>query len=437
MGHDSEGSTRGNNTAESCYSRVIEPRLPLIYVFLSGLGFSLQNLVVKLLEELYGFKGSFQCVFARGITQLLFSSYLIYYDEDRRAGKGPKLFGDTWYVSTILFLRAFLGYFGIAFGFLAMEYIPMGDASVLVMLSPIVAALAGWVILGEPWKFPEFTATMLAVIGSILVVKPPFLFGYDKATGNEISSSDFLTGIIYALIAAFGAGFAFVFVRLLGTTAKMPWTNICFSQAIAQIILSPPNMYLFHQTVRFDVRWEIYGLITLGACIGCVSQVAMTVGMQREKSATASAMRMSDVGFGFLWQLLFTTDAVSMLSVIGALLVVSGIGIIILFKKADTIASKSCGKSEGQQDVEQEVEGVEMVEGAVVRHDEDHDLHHRNNHNVSENLRPLRRIVQMGLGKFRSSLLGKGSKKEEGPKPDSLRNAVTYSRLAIQDPEEG
>jgi hypothetical protein len=54
--------------------------------------------------------------------------------------------------------------------------------------------------------------------------------------------------------------------------------------------------------------------------------------MQREKSASASAMRTSDVVFGFIWQACFTSDDVQFLSVIGAGMVMAGVCIIVIFK---------------------------------------------------------------------------------------------------------
>ena len=70
--------------------------------------------------------------------------------------------------------------------------------------------------------------------------------------------------------------------------------------------------------------------------------------MQREKSAAATAMRMSDVVFGFVWQSLFTQDPVSILSVTGAVLVASSILIVIVFKQKSP-PEKSC-----ERDVELE-----------------------------------------------------------------------------------
>ena len=54
--------------------------------------------------------------------------------------------------------------------------------------------------------------------------------------------------------------------------------------------------------------------------------------MQREKSASASAMRTSDVVFGFIWQAFFTSDDVQLLSVLGAGMVMAGVCIIVIFK---------------------------------------------------------------------------------------------------------
>jgi len=56
-------------------------------------------------------------------------------------------------------------------------------------------------------------------------------------------------------------------------------------------------------------------------------------------------MRMSDVVFGFIWQVLFTHDnVVSFYSIFGALLVISSIFVLILNKESPAAAAKSKGK---------------------------------------------------------------------------------------------
>jgi drug/metabolite transporter (DMT)-like permease len=201
-----------------------------------------------------------------------------------------------------------------------------GDAQVLVMMSPLWAAMAGFLVLGEPWRFPEFCATMVSLFGACLVAKPSIIFGQQSAPVSAI-------GVIFAISSSVSAASAFICVRILGTTAKMPWANVCLAQALGQIGLSAVILPLTRQGVDFHLSRYHACLVLGGAFVGAWSQIAMTVGMQREKSATATAMRMSDVAFAFLWQTIFTSDDANLLSVCGALLVTSSILIIVVFKK--------------------------------------------------------------------------------------------------------
>lgn len=314
-------------------SPYLTSRLPLFYVFLSGIGFSFQTLIIKVLAE-RGFHASFQCIFFRGFVQFLLASYFVYYDTDRLAGKGPSLFGNSSYVKLMLFLRSFVGFGGIAFSFLAVELIPMGDATVLIMLSPLITAILSYFILGEPWRLPELVATLVSLTGVVMVAKPPSIFG-----GNVTETGSFYKGVGYGLVSAVSAAFAYLFVRILGTTAKMPWSNVCFSQSIAQMVLSIPCLYIFGQHIQLDIGAFKFGMLILGGTIGAWSQILMTMGMQREKSAAATGMRMSDVAFGYLWQVLFTADALSLLSLGGAALVASSILIILYFKEGSSAGS--------------------------------------------------------------------------------------------------
>jgi hypothetical protein len=85
----------------------------------------------------------------------------------------------------------------------------------------------------------------------------------------------------------------------------------------------------------------------MAGLVGGPSQILMTIGMQREKSGATTAMRMSDVFFSFIWQAIFTADAVSGYSVIGAMLVLFSIVIILVFKKSAVVVDvEGDGKDE-------------------------------------------------------------------------------------------
>jgi drug/metabolite transporter (DMT)-like permease len=316
--------------------------IPLFLVFLSGLGFSIQGLVIKHLAEAYDFHGSYELILVRGMIQITVSCCFIY--NNKRNGEVAKLFGDSPLASKMLLCRAVLGFFGMSFAFLSIEHMPLADASVILMQSPIVAAILGYVVLGEPWRLAEFTATFISMIGTVLITRPPFIFNalgvHVASDGENYSSTSDAMGPLYGVIAAFAAGGSFVAVRVLGTTAKMPWANVSLAASLGQFLLSIPFVLLSGQGLLVSGGTAPWLLLAAGGTIGTFSQIAMTYGMQREKSASAAGMRSSDILFAFIWEALFTNDRVTALSVAGAVLVLAGVMIIVIFKSSTLAAEK-------------------------------------------------------------------------------------------------
>ena len=301
--------------------------LPLFLVFLSGVGFSIQSLLIKLLA-ISGFKNSFEAIILRGFCQSCIAAYFIHRSHVNESQASVKIFGDSRELRLLLALRSTVGFGGIAFAFLAVEKLPIGDSTVLVMLSPVFTSVLAACILKEPWEIPEFCATMISLMGAALVAKPSFLF-----ESTDFESLD-PVGVTYGLCAAVSAAAAYICVRMLGTSHVMPWANVCFAQSLGQVIYSIPCAPIFGQVLTLDVTTYQIVLLVCGAILGALSQVSMTIGMQREKSATATAMRTSDVLFGFLWQAIFTNESFDYLSIVGALLVTGSIFIIIIYKRA-------------------------------------------------------------------------------------------------------
>jgi drug/metabolite transporter (DMT)-like permease len=214
-------------------------------------------------------------MFFRGGIQASVSALFIM--RDRRMGDTTKLFGDTNYTSLVLLARTILGFVGMAFSFLAVEYMPVADASVLVMQSPVLAAILSYFILGEPWRLAEFIATIISMIGVVMISRPSFLWKFIDPTYTEDEVYSAL-GPVYGMLGALGAGGAFVSVRMLGTTAKMPWPNVTFAASLGQFLLSAPMIFLSGQTLRLDIAWWKWALLLTGGVVGTFSQFAMTIG---------------------------------------------------------------------------------------------------------------------------------------------------------------
>lgn len=100
--------------------------------------------------------------------------------------------------------------------------------------------------------------------------------------------------------------------------------------------MAGPCILLSGQGFHLNLTYLQFCIVFIGGFIGAWSQIAMTIGMQREKSASATAMRMSDVIFGYCWQVAFTNDDIIILSIIGTCLIAGSVLIVVLSKQLNS-----------------------------------------------------------------------------------------------------
>jgi len=342
---------------KSCYRLLSEMSFfPLFLVFLSGIGFSTQALVIKKLTSHYDFTSSSQIVFFRGFVQLIISFFLVL--RNSRSTATPltlsSFFGAKRTTTYVLLTRATFGYIGICGSFYSLLTIPMGDSTTLIMLSTIWSSLLAVFFLGEKGTCYLLMAIPTAFVGVILIVQPSFIFA-----GSSLNP----TGVLAAIIGSGGAAIAYICVRMLGTSSPMYWSAVTFNQGLGQTVYAVPTLYLLNQTFVWDAH--IIAACCLLGVIGTASQACMTMGMQREKSALTSVMRMSDILASFCFQLAFTDETANAVTVGGAALVVSGVLIILWGKwKESKIVERSDDKlplTAVEENDDEEDEQIEML----------------------------------------------------------------------------
>lgn len=304
---------------------------PLGMIFLSGIGFSIQGLFIKILSE-NGFSGSFQLLFLRGFCQMLVSSIFIYRNVLR--GDRSKLFGNNVTSIGLLMMSSLLAYAGQALFFTSIEYIPVDFALVLDRQSVVFQALLAYLLLGEPWLLIEIIATVISIFGVVLISQPSFFahlfsaislflgvkpsdsdsnstdeeseslpsengFGLDE-NAMTLSATEELdqVGVICGLLAAFLTACAYVTIRMTGPSrvpyassqscfsvlvpsddTSIPCPNVVFAASISQLILSIPCMLLSSkEEFNLSLSYSGWALLIGVAVIGTWSQLALTVG---------------------------------------------------------------------------------------------------------------------------------------------------------------
>eukprot|EP00913_Durusdinium_trenchii_P014165 g13293.t1 len=343
--------------------------IPLLLIAVSALGFSIQALMVQYLTK-QGI-GTFQVLILRGTCQALGSCCCLSF-------KGlpvHRWLGATALERFALFGRAFVGYGGVCFGFLAIALMPLADSQILGQTAPIFSA-GRVALLRVRQCCGQHCWSGLHLEAGILEPWTGAVLRFLAARGAVCGSVQHLSGVLFGLLSSLSAGGAYVIIKFLGT-AKVDWASVLFAQALGQIFSSPIGLFISGQQLRLFSRPQLAIALAIGTA-GFLSQMAMTKGMQKEpqwsdsppkKSATSSLVRQS-LGpvFALLWQgLFFPTDALTWSTFAGFGTILLGIIVTVVAKAYREEAPQTYVSVEPKEELERNKEEPEDVnESGIV-----------------------------------------------------------------------
>jgi uncharacterized membrane protein len=151
-------------------SRIIPTRLlGMTYLALSAVIFSVMALLVSILSRSLP---SFEIVLARCSLQFLFALLAcLVYRVPLLGPPGQRL----W-----LLLRGALGFVAFSAYYFAIAHLTLGDATTIYFTSPLYTGIIAYVLLKEPMSWSDVVCTLCSVIGVVLIVRPPLLFGCER-----------------------------------------------------------------------------------------------------------------------------------------------------------------------------------------------------------------------------------------------------------------
>jgi len=270
------------------------------YMLISSFAFSLMHLCVKALPHI----PVLELVFFRSFVSLLISFTSL------KQKKIP-LFGNN---KKILLARGLFGVTALTLFFITLQNIPLAGAVTIQYLSPIFTAFFAIFILKEKIKNRQWFFFALAFLG-VLTLK-----------GFDISGQISFKYVGIGLISACFSGIAYNCIRLLRTTEN-PLVVVFYFPLVATPIMAILAYFNWVQPVGTD--W-IY-LLLLGI-ITQVAQIYMTKGIQSDKAGNIMTYKYVGVLFAFGYGYLFFGETYSLLSILGILLLLSGVLLNVVFK---------------------------------------------------------------------------------------------------------
>ncbi|OGP08611.1 MAG: hypothetical protein A2048_08970 [Deltaproteobacteria bacterium GWA2_45_12] len=209
----------------------------------------------------------------------------------------------------VLLVRSFSGFTALALNFYVLTKITLADTSLLSNTSVPFVALLSIFLLGEAKSTPLFIYIFCGLIGATLIIKPSF----------HVANVPGLLGLTSGLFAAI----AYIGIKKLHQTESFFTIVFYFSffSSLLAFIMMIPNFI-------WPTSLEWVSVIGIGLC-GTVAQLCMTYSYKFIDASVVSPYSYFGVIFSALWGLLFWKEIPDLLSILGALLIIScGIGIM-------------------------------------------------------------------------------------------------------------
>ncbi|QEN05822.1 DMT family transporter [Thiospirochaeta perfilievii] len=281
----------------------------LIYILLSTLSFALMSVTIKYIQTI----PVFEKVFFRNLVSLFVALFIILKTrpkklEDFIGKKENQIF---------LFSRASLGFLGVVLNFYAITNLKLADSQILNRISPIWVSLFALLFLKEKLTKTQVFSTIIALVGSILVIKPEFNFSKLPALSGFLSSIT--------------AGGAYTLVRFLKNRENP--SIIIFYFSLLSLVLSIPLMI---SNFILPTNFEIMILLLTGV-FASFGQFGLTHAYKYAPASEVSIYTYTGIIFAIIIGLVLWKEIPDILSMLGGfLIIVSG---YIVYKRVKSYSA--------------------------------------------------------------------------------------------------
>lgn len=274
----------------------------IVCILLSCFGFAAMQLFIKLAGNI----PSIQKTFFRNLIAAIIAFVPLI-----KSKPELKMMEGNW---SLLILRSILGTVGMILNFIAVEYISIGDASMLQKLSPFFVIILSLIFLKERVLSYQWIAVIVAFIGALFVIKP-------SGTGLPI-------GAIAGVLGAALAGGAYTCLRSLTLKGVKGAFIIFFFSAFSCISVLPFIIFSF---VPMTLT-QIFYLLMVGVA-AALGQFGITFAYSFAPARNISVFEYSQILFASLLGFFVLSEIPDTYSIIGYVIIIS-VGIYMILRGA-------------------------------------------------------------------------------------------------------
>lgn len=349
--------------------------LGLGLAFISGMVFTANNCVIQTFDLDFA-----ETLLVRSFIQILVVAPML-------AVKGyhpwPSIGEHPNRTRALIVFQGFLGGLMIICAFCSVLYLPLGDALTMIFSAPLSTMVIAAIFLKHSLRLYKITFGLLLLVGTIMVVRPPFIFdngddpdSQDQDGDDEIdfmvnnnnitlpnqtfdnpilvqfysevylgedtqifivrdkNNSIYFIGVAIALSSALLQGFLNVSVNFC---QKVPSLVLLFWAGIGGLVVSL-LAFTFDERARIlgpsivDVPYTDWICFIFMAFSGMVAYFSLTKALQMIDPTIAAFMRSLEIIFAYIMQAAITQQMPPLYSILGASLVMFSVSAIALQK---------------------------------------------------------------------------------------------------------
>jgi len=316
---------------------------------LSGILFCSNNFIIKEFKVI-----PVDAVLVRGVVQVSFlTAYSLL--------KSHQIRPATHRLLALALTQGFFGGVSFIAALLAVSYMPVADALVVMFSDPLITMVVASIFLGERMNVLRVCTGLTILTGVTLVCQPPFIFGSgesevpdendlvvrDMDLLKEYNETDFYVGTSYRSVVRgqnYWVGVAFAIGAVLSGTFHNICVPLCREIESTVLVLYVGLVAIFISAVaaQFDpaaclatgkiteVSPEMWAILFGLAVSGMLAYVFLTRSLQLISPTLVSSLRGLEIIFAYVVESLIILSPPSLLSASGGLLVVCGVFAISL-----------------------------------------------------------------------------------------------------------
>ncbi|XP_065670949.1 solute carrier family 35 member G1 [Hydra vulgaris] len=341
----------------------------------AGLFLTLGNVLVQYIYHIYKDLSTYEMLLLRSFIQLLFSIVFMF-------SRKVHPYGDKKLNLLYLIFMGVVEDAAIIFFYLALQLIPIADATVVQFTSPVFTVFFSYILLRKGCGIIEVLCGCISFFGVVVIAKPDLIIPNNGAVPiNQLSNNvtsvfqnpQYMLGSGFALLAAMSISLFLILIKLHGS--KFDLTLTVFYPSILGIIFSPIAMLIRHDQFLFqEIKAQHWYIIVISGIVFFVGLMLMAEALQLEDAGPAILIRNCDVIYAFVLQYLLMSQLPSRSALLGTFIVLGSSSVMILhrvFNLQQQCCKKCCGNKCINQEPIQVEEEKHFMLNEFVEEDEE------------------------------------------------------------------